>query len=688
VWLAGLVVLSTALRFLIARTHPAPFIFQDELLYAELARSLGTTGHFALRGVEGTAGLGPVYPALISPAYALFDSVPQAYAAAKLLNALLMSLAAVPVYLIARRLLTPGPSLLAAALSLSIPWLEFTSRTMTENAFLPIFLLWFLALVLTLERPTLLRQLATFALLALAYGTRPQAVVLVPALVSALVLAIAGEAWFGEVRPRWRAALREAVSFWFTWLVLAVGTLLFVVVELGIRGQSASQSLFRAYATLGHVDYSVSSVLRWTLWEVAELDVATGVIPFAAFLVVVAAACTRQWTSRPLRAFAAGAFAVSVWLFFEIGAFVSSPLSHRIQDRPLFYIVPLFLIALVLWAWNGVGRTWPLTSGAAAVAAALPGVVPFGSFLDSNAVNDSFGLLNLAWFQQRFIIPDEELMAPIVLAALAGALIFLFARGRWALLAVLVVLAYFAVGNRSVDFYAAPSSRLSLTAGIQQTRDWVDRAVGRNADVEVLFTGSRDSLTLWENEYFNRSIKSVYSMAGRVDGLPQQFVASDPRSGVVKVVGGGPVTAQYVLTDTSRLLDGQLVAEDPGAGMALYRVNGPVRVAGALSGVYQDTWSGPAAAFTAYDCRRGTLTVQLSGDPQLQPKPQTIVASSGGRVVARAVSRPPRTGLPFRVPLVGSNGTCTVSFTVSPTAPIGAREVGIRFQDVRFRPTP
>ncbi len=398
--------------------------------------------------------------------------MPQAYAAAKFINALLMSLAAVPVYLIARRLLEPVPSLLAAALSLAIPWLEFTSRTMTENAFLPIFLLWFLALVLTLERPTLLRQAATLVLLLVAYETRPQAVALLPALVASVVLVCAAQAWFGDERPRWRAASKDAARYWFTWLALAVGTVLFVVVELGIRGQTLSQSLLRAYASLGSFHYSVTAVLRWTLWEVAEFDVAIGVIPFAAFLVVVAAACSRGWASRPLQAFGAAAFATSVCFFVEIGAFVSSPLSQRIQDRPLFYLAPLFLITLVLWAWSGVGRTWPLVAAAAAVAAAIPGVVPFGSYLNSNAVNDSFGLLNVAWFQARFIIPDDRIMVPITLAALAGALIFLSVRGRWALLAVLMV-AYFIVGNRSVDFYARPSSRASF-----QRRDPANQGLG------------------------------------------------------------------------------------------------------------------------------------------------------------------------------------------------------------------
>ena len=44
--------------------------------------------------------------------------------------------------------------------------------------------------------------------------------------------------------------------------------------------------------------------------------------------------------------------------------------------------------------------------------------------------------------------------------------------------------------------------------------------------------------------------------------------------------------------------------------------------------------------------------------------------------------------VPFRVPMGGSNGTCTVAFTISPTVavPGDARVLGVRFQDVRYRP--
>ena len=65
----------------------APFIMVDELIYSELARSLAAGDGFRVRDVPAS-GFSLVYPILISPAYALFDSLPDAYAAVKTLNAL------------------------------------------------------------------------------------------------------------------------------------------------------------------------------------------------------------------------------------------------------------------------------------------------------------------------------------------------------------------------------------------------------------------------------------------------------------------------------------------------------------------------------------------------------------------------------------------------------------------------
>ena len=64
----------------------------------------------------------------------------------------------------------------------------YTETLMTENAFYPLFALASLVLVLTLERPTALRQLLLLATCAVCFATRAQAIALFGAALVAPVL--------------------------------------------------------------------------------------------------------------------------------------------------------------------------------------------------------------------------------------------------------------------------------------------------------------------------------------------------------------------------------------------------------------------------------------------------------------------------------------------------------------------
>src|SRR5215208_5083638 len=195
-WLAGMVTLSAIVRFVVARRMTAPWIMVDELVYSELARGIASGAGYALRGEAVGLGYGAVYPLLISPAY-LLDSLSDAYGAAKAINAVLISLAAVPAYLLARRLVSAPLALVVAALSLAVPSLFYAGTIMTENAFYPIFLAAVLLLVRALERPTPLRVGLLLAATGVAFLTRTQAVALVPAMMTAPLLL---EAWRGRLR--------------------------------------------------------------------------------------------------------------------------------------------------------------------------------------------------------------------------------------------------------------------------------------------------------------------------------------------------------------------------------------------------------------------------------------------------------------------------------------------------------
>ena len=124
----------------------------DELIYSELAKSFAAGGHFLVRD-HSTGAYGYVYPILIAPAWAAFRAIPDAYAAAKGINSLVMSLAAIPAYFLARRVLGQWWSIAAAALAVAIPSMVYTATLMTENAFYPVFLCAVLAFMAWLDRP-------------------------------------------------------------------------------------------------------------------------------------------------------------------------------------------------------------------------------------------------------------------------------------------------------------------------------------------------------------------------------------------------------------------------------------------------------------------------------------------------------------------------------------------------------
>ena len=76
-WLTAIVAGSVLARAILVRGIVAPFIFVDEVIWSELARGIADTGKPLLRD-QPDPGYSVVYPLLISPAYALFDSLPDA----------------------------------------------------------------------------------------------------------------------------------------------------------------------------------------------------------------------------------------------------------------------------------------------------------------------------------------------------------------------------------------------------------------------------------------------------------------------------------------------------------------------------------------------------------------------------------------------------------------------------------
>ena len=686
VWLSAIVAGSAIFRTAIGRGIAAPFIMVDEVIWAELARGLADAGETLWRG-EPDPGYSIVYPLLISPAYAIYQSLPEAYEAVKVVNAVAMSLAAVPAYLLARRVVAPGLSLLAAVLAVAVPSLAYTGTVMTENVFYPLFLLVALVLVLVLESPSWPRGIALLLLVGLAFATRVQALALVPAaLLAPFVLAFFERRGMRETIARYRAVYGP-------FLAVAV---LAVLAQL-VRGRSLDD-LLGAYSPVGEVSYDAWKVVRFLVWHTAELALYALVVPVAATIVLVG---TARKLDRPLQAFLAATVAITACLVPVVATFASH-FSDRIEERNLFYVAPLLTIALLAWIERGAERPRVLAPVAAAVSALVVLLIPFDRFLTTSAITDTLMLLPFWSLADRIGTGWVPVVAVLLTAALAC--LFIFLPRRYAIVLPLVVLGLWAAAFKPIWWGKHGFERFaegSLFQGIRtEHKDWIDRALPEGAVAAFLWTGRTDRLTVNQNEFFSRGVGPIYYVGKPTPGgLPETEVTIDRETGAVTFPDGSPVTDRYLLADSSFEPDGgQAIARDRGWGITLWRTKPPLVSAVRIDGLYpNDTWSGKEVTYIRRRCVPGRLAVAISSDGSLFLRPQTIVARSGGREVGKLLL-PPGARRTMRLALEpgGETGDCRVDFTVAPTEVPSRvtpgseddRELGAHFNRFVYTPSP
>jgi Dolichyl-phosphate-mannose-protein mannosyltransferase len=580
VWLAGVVALSALFRFWVARSSPTPWIMPDEYIYAELSRSFAETGHFAVNGADMAIwSYGPLYPLLIAPAWLLTGSAASAYAAIQLVNSVLMSLAAVPAYYLGRRVLTKQLSFFLAVLTVLVPSMVYSSKAMTESLAYPVFLTAVLAITVALERPTRKTQGLALLCIAIACLTRAEMVMLVPAFLSAIVLL---EGLGGEGTFRHRMARHRLVLGLFALTLLA----------------GVAWSLFQGGKALGahahwmHV-FDLGALPRWILTYVAELDLYVGIVPFAAFLVILSIAWKGPLVSRGERTVVAVIASTFLWLLLLVAAYSTQPRSNPIlNDRYLFYVVPLVLLAFLLWIKLGAPRPRPLVFAAAAAALALPLLIPFADFLtgqewgvsSSSVALVPWGLLKPALGAHTY------LLLTILAVASVGAAAFLYVPlQRLSLLRFLVVLNFLFI----TLFVLAANMVVSDKARerwLAPTPNWIDNAVGSDARVVGIWAlpSDRDAAKVWnrwnalmQTQFANHTFVRLYALDDAYDVVAdtRPFVGdafSAPGGRILE--GRTPIDADYVVVGPEVQLDGTPVAQDPNSRLGLYRVDGTLRV--------------------------------------------------------------------------------------------------------------
>lgn len=565
--LAGLIGVSFAVRLAVGWFRSTPNYFPDEYLYAELARSLVETGRPAVRGLDvGFPSL--LQPLLTAPTW-LAGDVLVSYRLTQALGALGMSLVAVPVFALGRRLGLGRPlALAAAALSLAVPDLLFASWIMAEPFAYLLFVAAVLAGTAALADPSRRTGLVFVALVALAAFARAQFVVL-PLCFAAAVLLV------GLRERRLRVAFREQA--------LPLGIFAGCGLAVALIGVGRVLGLYRS-ALDGRAD-PVELIERVGLNGLV-LGYASGWILVPGALLGLVFALVRP-RSRAELAFGALFLTTVVALLLEAG--LAGEVGQA-QERYVFYLLPLAALAFCVYASRG----WPARTYLALVVSLLitaSALVPLAGFTAAEGKSQSPFLLAAFRLEEALGSPGSGSLAVAAAAAVFGlAVIVLSARpalGTPVVLGVALTASVAAsVGAVAFDNRNSASVRAAF---LPDEPSWVDRA---GFDDVTLVRGPDGIRTeALEQLFWNRSVDRVVLLPGaeEVDHFQSAALTvgsegslrSDGRAldGPMLVDGYG---GTIVLGDAERIASSQ--------SYTLWRPRGPARMSLYLAGRYSDGW--------------------------------------------------------------------------------------------------
>lgn len=582
--LTAIVVGSATLAGLGSLALPQPIVFRDELVYSEAAKALAS-GH-----VPAGYGYGWGYPALIAPLYRVFTHVPDAYVAIKLVDAIVFSLAAIPAYLIARRCVRPSLALAVALLTVLLPARTYSYLVTTESLAFLLFLLFVLALLRMLESPTLRSQLVVMFVGALAFETRRQLIVLA----AAVPLTILGTSLLEarDVREALRSALRRYSAVW-----LAILAAVAIGIAKSITGGSGG--VLGPYAALAH-GYELGPILTWLRNDIAVLGLVLGVVPLIA-LPLGLARCLRRVAATERRALAVTTVVLVALVVAQVTVFSSTSFGlGRVHERYLFYVAPLVFAVFAVWLDDGMRRPRFVAAGLATAVALLPLLLPTKGHVSAGIDAPTLHALGFDTLTRRpqfgssFALQVDafHLKAVIVSAVLALWFVISRPKRRWLLVAAIglaFVVVDLATHQGIVDFGRGLEQ---LAAGDRSAQlDWVDRRVGRDERVAILFVPPRHTCpaatreyrhalaTLWRVEFFNASSARVVVVGVSPDtALPFARAVVGPTGRVTTATGLEP---RFVVADRRVTLAGKRLAVDQATRWALWRIAAPLRVLGA-----------------------------------------------------------------------------------------------------------
>jgi hypothetical protein len=575
-----------------AWAHATPWLFGDELELTQLSRSIADTGHAARRGESHS--FNTLWTYVLAPAW-LIDDVHTAYTTVKYVAVLVMTLTVFPAYALARQLVAPRPALFVAAASAAIPALAYSSMIVEEPLAYPYSTLCLFLILRVLVAPS--RWWIAGAVVACAIGPLVRGELGVLPVI--LLLAAVFLAWRADWLSRWRA--NWSTADWVGLLLLLVGAGVILSAFLGRR----------SYEWLIATGFYKDRMFDLGFDAAGALTIGLGVLPVVAGLAVL-------WRTpgevrlREVSAFRSLLLAaiVSFGLYTSVkSTYVSTTFGTYTYERNLIYLAPLLFAGTALWLERR--RLHPVALAASSVfVLVLLLTTPYDMGKDISYNAPGLAILQQAnrYFQ---LDPTGARIGLIVLLGLSVALLlaprFLRRGASWIALGVAAgVIAWNLTGELA---FASASNRTSnrFIDNIRRPLTWVDDQTG---GASTLYIGQQmqDQNGEWLLEFWNRSIKSVWSLDGTAQG-PGPVLTPDPRAsdGALSHDPGYP----YVVQETGIEVVGTEVARHlhrAGGHLKpwrLIRITPPLRLRGSVTGIYQDGWSGAASAYTRYSTEGG-----------------------------------------------------------------------------------
>lgn len=615
--LALLYLLFCSLYLWQAGQRLTPTIFSDELELAQLSRSIAETGESARRGEP--YGFQSVYTILLAPVWWI-DDTESAFAAAKYVGVLVMTSAIFPAYLLARLVVAKPWALFAAAGSVAIPGLAYSSFLLEEPLAYPTATaaLWLLARFTA--APGVVTLAPALAISIAAPLVRSQ-LAIVPA---ALALCLLALAWLSVPARNWRAA-------WTRWdwagaVVLAIGATLATSAVLG----HASESWYVTTA------FWKGRLVEYGLWAIGALAIGVGGLPLVGGL---AAVFVRDRGDGRVRAFAitAAAAFICFGMYAAVkAAYLSTVFATRVLERNVIYLAPVLFAGTALLLERPRSRPWAL-AGAAVLVLYLVTTTPYE--LASYPYGDAPSLAMAALGNRELAWGEAAIERALVVTVLAGVALLVARnrlRGRPAAAAGALAASGVLAWTLTAEVYAARGFRAQadlLYANLPAPVDWLDETTGGEPAV-YLGQSIDDANGIWLLEFWNRSLRKVWSMDGTAPGpgptLSPDLAALDgtlsPQPDVRWVVAESEVDLAARKVGSVR------------AGLQLYRLEGPLRLESSTSGVKGDGWMGAAASYTQFQAR-GSTTRGFAKAFLVNPfcpsvdRPAKVTARIGGVVV-------------------------------------------------------